>query len=146
MVEEGPSAFRRVVRQYVFTGPTGDPRSFIRKITKEALRILGNERNTRAKFRLLCVMERTSVATNETARDEAVFSSRVEENLEENDEKEIWKEVTSEALEHMAQFQRQGSNWRFVEVIQAELHFVGFDPLRTGKWISLLLLFEIKEP
>ena len=53
-IEEGPSAFRRFLREYRIYGPAGDPRSFIRKITQEVLKILGREKNTKVKFILRC--------------------------------------------------------------------------------------------
>ena len=136
MVEESASAFRRFARQFTITGLSGDPRSFLRKITPEALEILKREKRTWVKFVLRCRMERTSIATGEVISEDAAFF-RVEENLKGNDEKEIWREMTGKSLENTANFQRMGSNWRFDHVIQAELHFIGFEPLRAGTWIKL---------
>ena len=120
-----------------FQGQLEITRTFIRKISKEALRILGNEKNTKVRFILRCEMERASVATKTTIKEEDAFHSRVESNLQGDDENEIWREMTAESLEHMATFQRRGANWRFVRVMQAELHFADFNTLRAGTWIPL---------
>ena len=77
------------------------------------------------------------MATGEVISEDAAFSFRVEENFEGNDRNGLWREMTAESLENMANFQRMGSNWRFDHVIQAELHFIGFDPLRASSWIEL---------
>ena len=63
------------------------------------------------------------MATGEVISEDAAFSSRVEKNLEGNDENQLWREMTGESLENMANIQRMESNWRFAIVIQAELHF-----------------------
>ena len=77
------------------------------------------------------------MTTEEVISEDAAFSSQVEENLEADDEREVWRGMTGESLENIANFQRMGSNWRFARVIQVELHFVDFDPLRAGSWIKL---------
>ena len=112
-------------------------KKLLKKNTPKALEVLKREKRTRVKFILKCDMERTSMATGEVIREEAAFSSRVEENLQGNDERELWREMTGESFENMANFQRIGSNWGFSRVIQAELHFIGFDPLRAGTFKDL---------
>ena len=62
-----------------------------------------------------------------------LFSSSVEENLAETNEAELYQEMTEKCLESMANFQRMGSNWRFVSVIQLGIHVVDFDPLNENE-------------
>ena len=85
------------------------------------------------------------MTTGEVIFEDAAFSSGVEENLDGNDEKELWKTMTGESLEHMANFQRMGSNWRFVRVNQVELHFIGYDPLRAGARFEIPACLKAKK-
>ena len=126
------------MRQLTFTVQTdADPRSFFRIVTEKVLKTLRENEKTRVRLVLRFRMERTSMTTGEVISEDAAFSSQVEENLEADDEREVCRGMTGESLENMANFQRMDSNWRFARVIQVELHFVDFDPLRAGSWIKL---------
>ena len=51
-VVESASAFRRFARQFSFTGPGGDPRSFFRKITKEVMEVLNIKKRNEISYSL----------------------------------------------------------------------------------------------
>ena len=137
-VVESRSAFRRFARQFTLTvGTVTDPRGFFRIVRTEALRLPRENKGTRTKIVLRCMMERTTMITEEVISEEAAFSSGIKENLLGNEEREIWMNMIEESIDQMANFQRMGSNWRFESVGQLELHFVDFDPLQAGTWIKL---------
>ena len=97
------------------------------------------------KLVLSCRMERTVMTTGDVIQEDTAFSSGVEENLRGKDESELFKKMTRESFESMANFQRMGSNWRFVRVNQVELHFIGHNPLRAGRWMDLPDCFKKKK-
>ena len=89
------------------------------------------------KMILSCLMSRTNLATGEDIEEIADFHSLIETNLGGTNEGEMFDEMVERILENLANFQRQGSNWRFEKVVELEIYFVEFNPLRGSSWIKL---------
>ena len=132
------SALNDFTRQYVIDGEEGySPKDFLGAAKPKIVEKLKENKQTKTKLILTCDMERADIASGEVFQDESAFHSQIEENLEADDENEIFEEMRDRILENIANFQMQGSNWRFVKVEKLELHFVDYFPLKGSSWIPL---------
>ena len=135
---ETDSALKNFAKQFTVDGEPGfDPKSFFNAIKQSLLKILRENRGVKAKIILNCLMKRIDLKTGEETKVEAAFHSGVKTNLLGTNEKKLLNVMFEEVLENMAQFQRRGSNWRFVEVLKLEIHLVSFVPLKGNSWIPL---------
>ena len=76
---------------------------------------------------------------------EAAFHSKTEVNLESTNSKELFSKLKETVLESLAQFQRQGSNWRFHSVLSLDLHTVKYEPLGGSSYIPLPKILAAKQ-
>ena len=138
-IREARSALRRFTTQYVIDGREGyDATSFLNTVRRDVTNLLRNNRRTRIKLILRCNMERVSIVSETgTIVEPAAFHSNVEVNLEGTDVDELYDAMVDRALEGMATFQMQGSNWTFRSVIALEIHTVAYEPLRGSSYIPL---------
>ena len=58
-------------------------------------------------------------------------------NLEGIDVKIILKDIISELLIGLANYQEKGSGWYFKEIIELEIHLVDYKPMKGGSYIKL---------
>ena len=96
-----------------------------------------NTRQTKFKLILSCMMEKVDLKSGEVIAKEEAFHSKTEVNLESTDSKELFSKMKETVLEHLAKFQRQGSNWRFHSVLSLDLHTVKYVPLGGSSYIPL---------
>ena len=82
-------------------------------------------------------MKIIDLKTGEETITAAAFHSEIPKNYPETNEKKLLNSMIDEVLESMAKFQRRGSNWRFEEILNLEVHFVEFVPLKGNSWIPL---------
>ena len=68
---------------------------------------------------------------------EAAFHFKTEVNLESTNSNELFSKMEETALESLAKFYRQGSNWRFHSVVSLDLHTVKYVPLGGSSYIPL---------
>ena len=136
VVKEGRSALKGFAKQYSIEGQEGfSPRDFLREVKPKVVEFF--EKKKKTKKILSCLMSTTNIATGEEIEEIADFHSLIETNLEATNEGEMYDEMVERMLEKLANFQKQGSNWRFERVKQLEIHFVKFTPLRGSSWIDL---------
>jgi len=62
---------------------------------------------------LTCVMERVEINTGEVITTNVPFRSKTEIIIEEDDVNEFYKNAVDKIEESIANFQMQGSNWKF---------------------------------
>ena len=67
----------------------------------------------------------------------SAFNSKTEVNLKSTNSNELFSKTKETALESLAKFQRQGSNWRFHSVLSLDLHTVKYEPLDGCSYIPL---------
>ena len=67
----------------------------------------------------------------------SAFHFRIEINLDETDEKELYDTLVDRMIEKVATFQSMGSGWRLHSIIQLELHTVRYNPVRGETYITL---------
>ncbi|WAR30902.1 hypothetical protein MAR_033444 [Mya arenaria] len=82
-------------------------------------------------------MERTSILTGDVISEPASFHSHIEVNLEGTDVSNLYTTMTDRIMEAISNFQRQGSNWVFKDIISLEIHTVKYEPLRGNSYIPL---------
>ncbi|ELU13788.1 hypothetical protein CAPTEDRAFT_213858 [Capitella teleta] len=112
------------------------PESFLNAVRQDVTSLLRNNRRTRVKLILSCNMERVSMVSEiGTVVEPAAFHSNVEVNLEGVDVDELYTAMVDRALETMATFQMQGSNWTFRSIVSLEIHTVAYEPLRGSSYI-----------
>ena len=68
---------------------------------------------------------------------EAAFHSKTDVNLESTNSNELFSRMKETVLESLAQFQRQGSNWRYRSVLNLDLHTVKYEPLVGSSYIPI---------
>ena len=136
-VRESDSALREFARVYTIEGIEGyDARSFLDSARENITRILRNNRRTKVKLILKCYIKKLTII-EQFAIVPANFHSRKHVNLDGTDEDNIYTIMTERILEKMANFLFMGSGWTLYNIIQLELHTVGYDPLRGETWIPL---------
>ena len=136
-VRESNSALRNFARVYTICGIEGyDARRFLDGARENITRVLRNNRGTKVKLILKCIMERPSTI-GETVIKPADFHSDIGVNLDGTDERELYDMMVERIIEKMATFQSMGSGWRLYSIKQLELHTVRFNPLRGETWIPL---------
>ena len=96
--------------------------------------LLKNNRQTKVKCILSVKMVQNQISEKDSTLN-PFFHSRQKKNLE--DHKEIIDEMEQEIIDKMENFNQRGSNWVFQRVIQLEVHFVRWKPLKGASWIPL---------
>ena len=95
-----------------------------------------NTRQIKLKLILSCMMEKFDPKSGEGLAKEAAFHCKTEVNLESTDSNELFSKKKETALESLAKFQRQGSNWRFHSLLSLELHTAKYVQLGGSSYIS----------
>ena len=83
------------------------------------------------------MMEKVDLKSGEVIAKEEKFHSKTEVNLESTDSNELFSRMKETVLESLAQFQKQGSNWRFHSVLSLNFHTVKYEPLGDSSYIPL---------
>ena len=71
-------------------------------------------------------------------QDKAYFNTQTFINLESTDVKEILPVMIRQILNKISEFQHNGSNWYFKEVLNLEIHTVSYKPMKGSSYIPLL--------
>ena len=103
-----------------------DPDLFLDNVKQSITNLLRNRRQTKAKFILSCIMDKVDLKSVEVIVKEAAFHSKTEVKLESTNSKELFSKMKETVLKSLAKFQRQGSNWRFRQVLSLDLHTVKY--------------------
>ena len=137
-VKESKSALTKFTKQYTIEGREGyDPKTFLSSCRGSIVDLLRRQRGTKVKLILKCIMEKTSIATGDIITIQAGFRSKIQVNLEGTDVKELYEGMVGMVLENMANYQRQGSGWRFKSLISLDIHTVKYEPIKGSSYIPL---------
>ena len=82
-------------------------------------------------------MEKVDLKSGEVIAKKAAFHSKTEVNLESTNSNELLSKMKETVLKSLANFQRQGGNWRFHSVLSLDLHTVKYEPLGGSSYIPL---------
>ena len=107
---------------------------FLKNLKPQLLEIFQNHPGFKVQITLVCKMVSSNLAQGTEIEDTAFFSSLAEEVFEGTDFKRLINTMIFRLLEHMRNFQRGRSNWRFMKVERVEIQT---DEMRVGKFIPL---------
>ena len=117
------------------------PKDFFKEKASLIKDFLRNNRNTKLKMILVCMVEKESLLTYEgkKVKDQSkiYLHSRTYVNLEKTNVKIILKDMIYEVLIGLANYQEKGSGWYFKEIIKLEIHLADYKPMRGGSYIKL---------
>ncbi|WAR05781.1 hypothetical protein MAR_021150 [Mya arenaria] len=109
-----PSKLRKIEGRSGYISQT-----FLDAVRPDVVRLISANRMTKIKVFLNCRMERTSILTEGT------------------DASDLYTTMTDRIMEAISNFQRQGRNWVFKDIISLEIHTVKYQPLRGNSYIPL---------
>ena len=136
-VREGESALKNFVREKIIEGKPGyDPKSFFEATRNIIMKILRENIGTKTKMILACKMEKSDLKSGNTINIDTTFHSEIETNLE-GTEEEIFEKMVERIKELISNFQNNGSNWVFDRVIQLEIHFANWVPIKGSSYVPL---------
>ena len=116
-MKESKSASKKVAIQYRIDGKDStDPDLFLDNAKQSITNLLINRRQAEVKLVLSSMMENFDLKSGEVIVKEAACHSKTEFNLESINSNELFSKIKETALESLAKFQRQESNWRFHSV------------------------------
>ena len=107
---------------------------FLKNLKPKLLEIFQSHPGFKIQITLVCKMVSSNISQGTEISDIAFFSSLAEEVFEGTDLERLIQSMIDRLLEHMMNFQRGRSNWRFQEVIRVEIRT---DEVRVGKYIPL---------
>ena len=116
-----------------------DPDSFMDAAKETVINLLENNRQTKVKLILKCIMERTEIKTGE----DAAFHSEQEVYLEGTDTDEMYMKMKDRVIENLIVFQKSQSGCRFrssLNVFTAE-----YKPLKGSSYIPLPSCLLVKK-
>ena len=82
-------------------------------------------------------MVRVVMETGEVITIEPYFRTRNEPILAATDVEEVYDNAVDRIKELIANYQRQGSGWRFKNVVKLDIHTTENEPIRGGTYIPL---------
>ena len=137
-ITETASALRGFTRQFRIEGiPRHAPREFMQIARRDILKLMRENRQTRARMILTCEMTRKELFSESTQILNAFFNSETVENLEGTDESAVYNRSIQTIEERIQNFNQRGSNWRFQRVLSLDIHFTDFQPLRGSTFLPL---------
>ena len=120
---------------FVVPGKKGySAEGFLKNLKPQLLEIFQTHPGFRIQITLICKMVSSNISQGTEIEDTAFFSSLAEEVFEGTDLESLIKSMIARLLEHMRNFQRGRSSWRFLGVERVEIQT---DEMRVGKFIPL---------
>ena len=139
-IEIEKSALDEFAKKYIIKGEPGiTPSKFFENKVSILKDFLKNHRNIKVKFVLVCMMEKKENYDKLTIKvnDKAYFHSNTYINFKLTDVKKILKDVISEIIDKIYNYQKNGSGWYFKEVVQLEINTTEFNPMKGSSYIPL---------
>src|SRR5271157_1231131 len=137
-IRESKSAIKGFAKQYTIDGMEGiDAVSFLNSVRPQVISQISRNPMTKINIVLTCIMERVDMKSGEVITAECPFVSKTEVVLAATDVNELYNNVRDKILESMANFQRQGSNWRFKAVVKMDINSAIYKPLKGKSYIPL---------
>ena len=136
------SALDKFAVKHILEGIPGiTPVEYLNRVFGTVEEILINNRNTKVKMILICIMERIKVKTDKGVEEveefEAYFSSKTYNNLESTNPEKLVKKCFRKILSDIEDFRTNGSGWYFKEVLKLEVNTVEFNPTKGSSYIPL---------
>src|SRR5271166_3116066 len=145
-IRESKSAIKGFAKQYTIDGMEGiDAVSFLNSVRPQVISQISRNPMTKINIVLTCIMERVDMKSGEVITAECPFVSKTEVVLAATDVNEIYRNARDKILESMANFQRQGSNWRFKAVVKMDVNTTIYKPLKGKSYIPLPAILADKK-
>ena len=115
------------------------PNDFFYEINNRVIKFLKENRNTKIRFILNCMMEKAEKEKEKVIynQDEAYFHSDTHSNIEPTNTNKIFNESKEKMLEGISIYQNNGSGWYLKEVNNLEIHTNEFRPIRGKSYLPL---------
>ena len=144
------SALNNFAVKHEFPGIPGiSPPEYLNRVFTTVEEMLKNNRNTKIKMILVCLMERISVKTDKGVEAveefEAFFSTSNYINLESTNIEKLVQKCFGKILNDIEDFSSGGSGWYFKEVLRLEVDTVKFNPTKGSSYIDLPKWIKNKE-
>ena len=128
---------------FVVQGKKGySAEGFLKNLKPKLLEIFQNHPGFKIQITLVCKMASSNISQGTEIEDIAFFSSLAEEVFEGTDLESLISSMIDRLLEHMINFQKGRSNWRFQKVERVEIQT---DEMRVGKYIPLPDFLAVKK-
>ena len=136
-IEIEKSALNGFAKKYIIKGESGITLFQFLRDKKEILKdFLRNNRNTKVRFILVCVMEKKE-GDLDKIQDKVYFHSNTHINLNSTNVKELLNKLFREIIENVNTYTKNGSGWYFKEVVQFEIHTNEYKPITASSYIPL---------
>src|SRR5271169_5740138 len=137
-IRQSKSAIKGFAKQFTIDGMEGiDAVSFLNSVRPQVISQISRNPMTKINIVLTCTMERVDMRSGEVITAECPFVSKTEVVLAGTDVNELYSNARDKILESMANFQRQGSNWRFKAVVKMDINSAIYKPLKGNSYIPL---------
>ena len=137
-ITERASALRGFARQFrIEREGNHGAREFMQIVRTDVLRIMRENRQTRVRVILNCVMSRKELFSENFEYLETYFHSETIENLGGIDESAVFNSFIETIEERIQNFNQRGSNWRLESVLSLDIQMTDFIPLKGTSWIPL---------
>ena len=115
------------------------PNDFFYEINNRVIKFLKENKNTKVKFILNCMMEKAEKEKDKVIynQDKAYFHSDTYSNLESTNTNKIFNESKEKMLEGISIYQNNGSGWYLKEVNNLEIHTNEFRSIRGKSYLPL---------
>ena len=131
-------ALKGTAKEYTIDGVAGyDAKSFLDVVQPQINSLLTENRQVKVNFVLSCEMDRNDMKTGKVITVEPHFCSTGEINLDSTDVNALYSKSVEKMMESMANYQSQGSNWRFKSVVKLNVKTIVYKPLRGRSYIPL---------
>ena len=121
------------------------PRDFFRRVRPQIGNLLRQNNLTKVKLMLTCVLSKTDLNSGEYLEFTPTFLSKNKVNLAGTNKWEIVDEMWEEVMVNMANYQREGSNLQFEEIIELVIPFARYVPLRGSSYIPTPQKLAVKK-
>ena len=141
-IEIEKSSLDKFAVKHRFQGIPGiSPPEYLSRVFSTVEEMLKNNRNTKFKMILICLMERIKVKTDKGVEEleefEAFFSTRNYINLESTNIEKLLQKCFGKILNDIEEFSSNGSGWYFKEVLRLEVNTVEYNPTKGSSYIDL---------
>ena len=139
--EESQRALKNNLKSYIISGlKYKDPKMYLSDVKLTVMRVIKDNLSQGLKVRLGLKCEMIKVSPN--AEGEYIiatpyFNSNMKVILRKGTISEEYIDMLAEIFEKIANFQREGSGWRFRQVIHLEIHMNKYEPLSGSSYIPL---------
>ena len=139
--EESQRALKNNLKSYIISGlKYKDPKMYLSDVKLTVMRVIKDNLSQGLKVRLGLKCEMIKVSPN--AEGEYIiatpyFNSNMKVILRKDTISEEYIDMLAEIFEKIANFQREGSGWRFRQVIHLEIHMNKYEPLSGSSYIPL---------